>query len=570
MYKLIKDSRITPERLFFALLSAWVFLNIFQSIFTEIGSDESYYWVYSRHLDWGYYDHPPMIALIIKFGTFVLGDTVLGVRLFVILIQALFLLVLFKLIDVKKSNENVLIFFIVSFSVVMLQAYGFIATPDVPLLAFTALFLLSYRHYVDANYSWNGALFMAFCMAGLMYSKYHGAFVIIFVVLSNLKLFRKPSFYVSAIVAIALLVPHILWQIHQEFPSFKYHLVERSSGFEWIYFPDFLVNQLPVFNLFTLGAGIYVLFRRNTSDYFERALKFLFAGFLIFFTFWNFKGRVEPHWTIVAAVPMVILVVRETIVNDRLKKYICRVVLPSIILLFFMRAFMIFDVLPVHTEWHGDKQEVVDLKAVAGDKPVVFLSGFQMPSKYRFYAHRESHCMGVLDYRNTQYDIWNFDEAYWGKPVVVNLCVDTDSVKPTVSGKNKFYLVFVDRYQPYKKLKIELKSPISELKQGETVRIPVKMENPYAETFEIHHASMPLQVYLVANVKYNNEWKHGIEKVSSVFESETIPSGGSVDGEITFVVPDYLQGEGTAFFAAGTPLLYPATLEKPLKIRFIK
>src|SRR5690606_26611588 len=116
-----------------------------------------------------------------------------------------------------------------------------------PLLFFTALFLWSYRHFIENEYSSRGALLMAVCMAGLMYSKYHGALVIILVILSNLKLLRKPTFYMAVLVGIGLFLPHLLWQVHNDFPSLKYHLVERSKGFKWSYFPDFLVNQLPVF-----------------------------------------------------------------------------------------------------------------------------------------------------------------------------------------------------------------------------------------------------------------------------------------------------------------------------------
>ncbi len=43
-------------------------ISLFQAGFTELMDDEAYYWVYSRHLDWGYFDHPPMVALLIKMG----------------------------------------------------------------------------------------------------------------------------------------------------------------------------------------------------------------------------------------------------------------------------------------------------------------------------------------------------------------------------------------------------------------------------------------------------------------------------------------------------------------------
>jgi len=247
---------IKPGRLFHLLLLAWFLLNIVQSLFTEIGNDESYYWLYAQLPAWGYFDHPPLVALVIRAGTWLAGDTTLGVRLFVTVMQLLFLWVLYRLTAVEHSRHHILLFFLVSFSVVMLQVYGFVATPDAPLLLFTVLFLWSYRYFLETDYSPAGALMMAFCMAGLMYSKYHGALVILFVIFSNLKLFTKPAFYLSVAVALVLFLPHILWQIHHDFPSLKYHLVERSKGFRWSYFPDFLVNQLPVFNPFTLGAAL--------------------------------------------------------------------------------------------------------------------------------------------------------------------------------------------------------------------------------------------------------------------------------------------------------------------------
>ncbi|QJB40690.1 hypothetical protein HF324_23770 [Chitinophaga oryzae] len=40
-------------------LLTWVVLGLLQACFSELWDDEAYYWVYSRHMDWGYFDHPP-------------------------------------------------------------------------------------------------------------------------------------------------------------------------------------------------------------------------------------------------------------------------------------------------------------------------------------------------------------------------------------------------------------------------------------------------------------------------------------------------------------------------------
>src|SRR3546814_15603897 len=44
--------------------------------------DEAYYALWARDLAPGYYDHPPMIAYMIRTGTNLFGETPLGIRLF--------------------------------------------------------------------------------------------------------------------------------------------------------------------------------------------------------------------------------------------------------------------------------------------------------------------------------------------------------------------------------------------------------------------------------------------------------------------------------------------------------
>src|SRR5215475_13149837 len=65
---------------------ALVALRLIAAAFTPITFDEAYYWMWSQHLAGGYYDHPPMVALVIRAGTMIAGDTELGVRLVSVLL----------------------------------------------------------------------------------------------------------------------------------------------------------------------------------------------------------------------------------------------------------------------------------------------------------------------------------------------------------------------------------------------------------------------------------------------------------------------------------------------------
>ena len=77
----------------------WIFLTsitIFRLFFADkfgLGVDESHYLLYSRHLAWGYFDHPPMVAFLAALTTS-FGEGVFWVRLGPVVCAALSLIIL--------------------------------------------------------------------------------------------------------------------------------------------------------------------------------------------------------------------------------------------------------------------------------------------------------------------------------------------------------------------------------------------------------------------------------------------------------------------------------------------
>ena len=172
--------------------SLWFIVSLLQSFFTEIIDDEAYYWVYSRCLDWGYFDHPPMVALLIKLG-YALFPGELGVRLMPSLLGAGTLFLVFVMLKDEVKNLNLLM--IVSLSVPLFHTHvaGFIAIPDLPLVFFATLFFFFYKKYLQKE-SWLIVFLLALSIALMLYSKYHGLLIIGFTILSNLKLLLRRSF----------------------------------------------------------------------------------------------------------------------------------------------------------------------------------------------------------------------------------------------------------------------------------------------------------------------------------------------------------------------------------------
>lgn len=56
------------SRLLYYFMGFWFIVNALQAYFLGLEGDEAYYWHLSQQLDWSYFDHPPMVALLIRVG----------------------------------------------------------------------------------------------------------------------------------------------------------------------------------------------------------------------------------------------------------------------------------------------------------------------------------------------------------------------------------------------------------------------------------------------------------------------------------------------------------------------
>ena len=118
-------------------------LNVVQGGTTELLPDEAYYWVYSQYLDWGFFDHPPLVAVWIFFSDFLFTNE-LSVRFFSSISFSLLIYLVWITIDHPSKNKYTWLFLLLIFSTALLNVYGFITTPDTPLLFFFAP--VSYTH----------------------------------------------------------------------------------------------------------------------------------------------------------------------------------------------------------------------------------------------------------------------------------------------------------------------------------------------------------------------------------------------------------------------------------------
>ncbi len=404
--------------LFILLLFAWASVNVVQALLSDVIRDEAYYFFYSNNLSWGYFDHPPLVALMVRISSFFF-DNELSVRFMTIVLQVFTLVVIWNLLDQDKPcRKDILSFFGISFSVVMFTVYGFVTTPDSPLLFFTALFLLSYKRFLSDR-KWLNIFLLSLSMAGLIYSKYQGGLVIALVILSNIKLLKDFRFWISGLFAILLLSPHIFWQIENGFPSFVYHTIGRAKSFKLSYFLEYLPNQAASFNPFIFVGAIYILFKYKAKDLFDRSLWFVSFGMILFFWAMTFRGHSQPQWTIAASIPFIVLLYRYRQKDSFIRNLLKKTVYPSIILLIVIRVILISDSFPVQLEFHNQKLWADTLASKTDGFPLIFKDGYQKPSLYRFYTGKEATTVNSVYYRQNQYDMYDFNEQYIGNPAII-------------------------------------------------------------------------------------------------------------------------------------------------------
>ena len=436
--------------------SIWFILLIFQAYFTELIGDEAYYWKYSQNLDWGYFDHPPVIAFIIKIGYSIFQNE-LGVRLLSVIISLLTVATVEKIL---KPKDNKLFFAIIS-SIGLLHFLGFLAIPDSPFLLASCCFFLAYRKYLFAT-NLKNALILSLTISFMILSKYHGLLVVGFTVASNLKFIKNKYFWIILFASVLIITPHAIWQINNGFPSLNYHLYERSKALYSINFTlEYLLAQAfifgPFLSLFLIVA--YNKFKAKTS--FQKTIKWNILLTYVFFLIMTFKGRVEAHWTIMTLLPSVYIVYNYLNSSHKAKKIFYYLFPVSIVLIILSRIFLISDFLPsnkltnqIKTEFHGKKQRIDAIKSVAKNTPVFFMNSYQNAALYEFYSEIESGSLNNIVGRKNQYTILNTTEKYRGKKIMVITNANFEGFPVIPYSKEKIQYKFVNNFQPYDNLKL--------------------------------------------------------------------------------------------------------------------
>ena len=313
------------NRLFYLL---WVLLTLWRVLFIaivplELSADESYYWDWSRQLDWGYYSKPPLIAWINALSTGLLGSTEFSVRLPAALLSSGALGLIFLL--ARRMFDARIGFWAAAASATAPGscAAAFIMTIDAPLVFFWSLALYALWRILASDRSEPGweLVYILACGLGILAKQMMMVFpvlTLLFLLVSrpDRQRLKGLRIYPMMLLPQLFLAPTLWWNYRNQWITIE-HTGHHFEGHGWTVinalasFGEFVATQLFVGSpiiavLFLVVAGCFLIQFRQTGRRVRYLL--LFSAIpLVVFILMSFRQRINPNWPAVFYLAGIIL-----------------------------------------------------------------------------------------------------------------------------------------------------------------------------------------------------------------------------------------------------------------------
>jgi 4-amino-4-deoxy-L-arabinose transferase-like glycosyltransferase len=286
-----------------------IVVRIAAAAMTPLAFDEAYYWRWSKHLAGGYFDHPPMVAIVIRAGTLVAGDTELGVRIASALLAGPATWAVWRTAQILFNNARLSATAALFFNLSLIVSVGtVVVTPDAPLLVASAFVLLFLAKLIETE---RGVWWLAIGIAvgaGLL-SKYTACFLALSIlvwlmIVPEIRRWLLTCWpWLGGAIALLLFTPVLLWNASHHWNSFVYQFSRRIIVNEWTtrYLGEYLASQVGLATpcIFVLGImGLSALFLGMGGNRCARVLLSAMVWPLaLYFTWHSLHQRVEGNWT---------------------------------------------------------------------------------------------------------------------------------------------------------------------------------------------------------------------------------------------------------------------------------
>lgn len=315
------------------IITVSILLRLFCMSSIDLLVEETYYWDYSNHLDFGYIDHPPMVALLIKLSTSIFGIHELSVRITSLLCWMLASLFGYKLSNLISKDSGIYAIMLLAILPFFFLQSLFI-TPDQPLIVcWTAALYYLYRALISKQ---SRCWYIAGIWIGLgLLSKY----TIVLLGLSTLVYlcliqdarfwFRRKEPYLCALIAMFIFSPVIYWNATHEWASFIFQGSRRFKSMFAFSLHEFVVLLL----IFLMPLGVWSLWTLLPKESFQKysisqTTQHFFQVFLLvplgFFAFHSLSHSLRFNWmgpALIALIPWQAMLISKTLESRQFNIY---------------------------------------------------------------------------------------------------------------------------------------------------------------------------------------------------------------------------------------------------------
>jgi len=240
--------------MFFIISGTLIALRLFFISNTLLIDDEAYYAMYARHLSWGYVDHGPVIAYLIRLFT-IFGENSFTVRLGALTLLIMLTVFLYRF---GKTYFNEATGIIMSLGVsanILFHTNAVVITPDVPLAFFTILAIIYYykAYFIDAKYLYAAGVFLGLAVLSKVSALFPAVGIILFpfVIQDKRHFLSDIRFYGSLVAALLVFIPFIIWNLQNDLAFVRYQGSHITGSGSWSDFSGLWLGLLvtigPVF-----------------------------------------------------------------------------------------------------------------------------------------------------------------------------------------------------------------------------------------------------------------------------------------------------------------------------------
>ena len=321
---------MTPRRLLAAVVLGFSAVRLALAFGVGVGNDEAYHALLATHLDWSYFDHPPMLALVARLGIAVGGLSPLALRAGFVALFAGSTLLMFRLASRLHGEwPGVIAAVALNAAGHFGLAVGTFALPDGPLLFFSLLTLDRLAVAIDRVGPGSLGPWVAVGLAwgGGMLSKYHAVFLPIGVLGSLLSdrtsraRLRTPGPWLALGIGLAVFSPVIAWNALHGWSSFRFQGGRAAEGASFR--PALLLaavggQALYVFPWIWAFLAVATVRSVRRGDRWDRFLLWQAFPPLLAFLIVGSRRQVLPHWSLAGLVPLFPLIGRDWVASRRL------------------------------------------------------------------------------------------------------------------------------------------------------------------------------------------------------------------------------------------------------------